>query len=122
MAIPTFTDILPGVQVVTDLEDLSATVSEGQPGVFIPWSFFLSAGIQNPATLNNPEGILAAIIYYPYQWYRADSTEQPNIEYDPERPTILTRDGENKLAYQLGITLYQDFTVPGVDPDLVATS
>lgn len=122
MATPTFSDILPGVEVVENVNDITATVSASAPGVFIPWSFFQAAGVTDVATLDNVEGVLAAIVYYPYTWYRSDATEQPNIEYDPERPTILTRDGENKLAHQLGITLYQDFVVPGVDPDLVASS
>lgn len=122
MAKPTFADILPGVEVVEDVADIAATVSPTSPGVFIPWTLFSAQGVDNLESLDNPEAVLTAIIMAAKNFYRTDTTEQPNIEYDEPRPTIISRNNENKLAYQYGITFYQDFAMPNLDPDLVASS
>lgn len=122
MAKPTYNDMLPNVQVIEDVNAITATVSPTAPGVFIPWDFFNAVGMSNPVSLDNPEALLAAVLLAAEPWYRADTTEQPNIEFDQSRPTIISRNGENKLAYQMGVTLYQDFTLPTIDPDLIATS
>jgi hypothetical protein len=115
-------DLIPGAKVIDETADLTVMDFMAGPALFIPMSFFAATGMNDAVNLENPEAVIAAIIKNVAVWYKNDTTEQPNIEVDQPRESVITRDSEQKYAFSYGITFYQDFTAPTLDPDMVAAS
>ncbi len=122
MATPTMNDLIPGAKVIDETADLTVMDFMAGPALFIPMSFFAATGMNDPASLENPEAVITSIIKNAAIWYKNDTTEQPNIEIDQPRESTITRDSEQKYGFSYGITFYQDFAAPSLDPDLVAAS
>lgn len=122
MATPTMNDLIPGAKVIDDPADVTVMDLMGGPGFFIPMSFFAGTGMSDAASLENPEAVITSIIKQAALWYKNDTTEQPNIEIDQPRESVITRDNELKYGFSYGITFYQDFNAPTLDPDMVAIS
>lgn len=120
MAKPTYNQILPNAIIVDDPSDLPNTVSPTSPGVFLPWEFFEAAGTDDPATLTDPESVITSVIKNMYAFYRNDGTENPAIEVDEVRTTITQRDNVDKFTWQYGLSIFQDFNAPTLDPDTIA--
>lgn len=120
MAKPTYAQILPSAIIVDDVADIPNTVSSTAPGVFLPWEFFTAAGMNDTDSLSDPESVITAIIKNMYDFYRNDGTENPGIEVDEVRTTVTQRDNQPKYTFQYGLSVFQAFNAPTLDPDTVA--
>lgn len=120
MATPNWSDLFPGAEVITDLEDAATVPSETEPCVIIPWATFANGRMNDPGKLDNPERFFAALALSMQNFYDSDSTEEPLIELDPVRFTVDNdRNGETKGAYPFGFTFYMPYEIPTLDPDLM---
>jgi hypothetical protein len=121
MATPTIQDIFgTKAQVVSDLLDVTETISATNPALVIPMNGLSASGLNQVASMSKSEKVLLALLITSTAWYRADNTEEPIAEASAVRESTQTRRGGSFRGYAYEYTFFKPQpATPVVDPDLV---
>jgi hypothetical protein len=124
MAAPVLTDYFgTGSQVVTDVADITATISATNPALVIPMSALTSTGLSVAASMSLPDPVFFALFKKVYLFSRADVDEKTFVEVSEPSLNLATRDGKFMETLDYRISAYRlrsqniDF-----DPDQLTTT
>jgi hypothetical protein len=124
MAAPVFTDYFgPGSQVVTDVADITATISATNPAIVIPMSALASTGLSVPASMSLPDPVFFALLKKVHVFSRADVDEKTFLEVSEPTLNLATRDGKFVEALDYRISAYRNRSqTVDFDPDQLTTT
>ncbi|MBW4542440.1 MAG: hypothetical protein KME43_25390 [Myxacorys chilensis ATA2-1-KO14] len=98
----------------------SITASAGEPALVIPFASLAAAGLDDPASMSDPDKVFGAILKMVRVFTLADTEEESGIEVGAPRKSFVTRGTGVKIGYNYDVTIYTaDTTASEFDPDSV---
>lgn len=121
MAIPTWETLLDNsVKVIDDPTDVPASITPANPALMIPLSAFSSTILNQAASLDSPEKVMAALLKKFNAFNLVNQAEDNYVEVTTRDPQLAKRNGMNFYAFDFAATVYSR-TVDTIvlDPDLI---
>lgn len=98
----------------------SITASPTAPALVIPFDALSSAGLDDAASMSDPDKVFGAILKMVRVFTLADTEEESGIEVGAPRKSFVTRGTGVKIGYNYDVTIYTaDTTASEFDPDSV---
>ncbi|MBW4418318.1 MAG: hypothetical protein KME13_03710 [Myxacorys californica WJT36-NPBG1] len=119
MTQPVITSYFGSTATVIDSTQ-SITASPTAPVLIIPFDALASAGLDDAASMSDPDKVFGAILKLARVFTQADTDEESGIEVGTPRKTFVTRGNTQKIGHDYSVTVYTADTTPAeFDPDSV---